>query len=626
MILTALSDRPVEAKNDDLLANDRYAAALAKFVQNADTPLTVGIQGGWGTGKTSLLNLLAYHFRSSQRCLVVPVNAWEHSLFSSVNSSEVVLSLLQGLVDELRTSIEKSDHIPPERQDELLKKGGKLQNLTKKVGVAALGLSMLAGKAALKTVGIDAPDINNGEGNEDDTNKSSASRLVRLLRKELEEYILSLTSASNGSFSRVVFFIDDLDRVPPPIAVEILDTLKNIFDVSNSVFILAIDYDVVVKGLKSRFGERSSDNEREFRQYFDKIIQVPFLMPVSAYRENFDEYMQKMFEGLNFRCDGKEGLAEVAWRTTMGVPRSLKRIVNTMSLLHLIDEGSDAESKNNQTEDQQNRKNGLLFKLVCLQIGFPDIFKRIEELPEIQEWSVDKLAKKWALPIEKIDRGQLKEEFPEGWQQVTVLLTMGDKWLQMRRHDVIEILASLVKDLGEGEDDDIGALLSSLSVTSVGEGSQGSESVGVRHDAITQFCQQLHKQLIDSKLAPEDDVSVRYAKQIGGRSYSFPLDDELSMGEIRLQRLKPRKDGFWQISLAVQVKNDVHGRKGKPFKEHMQGIARGEAVAEVNYPAFSVLIAEPSPIPAANEKMESFLLTFEKLAKRVRNRAKEFGR
>ena len=57
-------------------------------------------------------------------------------------------------------------------------------------------------------------------------------------------------------YKRVVFFIDDLDRINPVDAVEVLESLKNIFDIKDRIFILAIDYDVVVKGLEEKFGEK----------------------------------------------------------------------------------------------------------------------------------------------------------------------------------------------------------------------------------------------------------------------------------------------------------------------------------------------------------------------------------
>ena len=73
------------------------------------------------------------------------------------------------------------------------------------------------------------------------------------------------------------------NRIDPPVAVEILELLKNIFEVDNCLFILAIDYEVVVKGLEPKFGKLTDKNEREFRLFFDKIIQLPFSMPVANY-------------------------------------------------------------------------------------------------------------------------------------------------------------------------------------------------------------------------------------------------------------------------------------------------------------------------------------------------------
>jgi len=35
-----------------------YAEALAEYIETTDTPMTVGLQGDWGSGKTSMLNML----------------------------------------------------------------------------------------------------------------------------------------------------------------------------------------------------------------------------------------------------------------------------------------------------------------------------------------------------------------------------------------------------------------------------------------------------------------------------------------------------------------------------------------------------------------------------------------
>src|SRR5690606_14921408 len=101
--------------------------------------------------------------------------------------------------------------------------------------------------------------------------------------------------SKDNQINRIVIFVDDLDRIQPEVAVEILDVLKNLFDLEHCISVLAIDYDVVIKGLRKKFGEQGK-NQREFRQYFDKIIQIPFSMPVGTYRHNIPALLERLLE------------------------------------------------------------------------------------------------------------------------------------------------------------------------------------------------------------------------------------------------------------------------------------------------------------------------------------------
>ena len=121
---------------------------------------------------------------------------------------------------------------------------------------------------------------------------------VRALRKTLEKLVREIRESSNQRYDKVVVFVDDLDRIDPPEAVKILELLKNIFSIPGCVFILAIDYQVVIKGLKAKFGERTPENEWEFRAFFDKIIQLPFLMPMASY--NIGNYVNHLLKKIGF--------------------------------------------------------------------------------------------------------------------------------------------------------------------------------------------------------------------------------------------------------------------------------------------------------------------------------------
>ena len=108
-------------------------------------------------------------------------------------------------------------------------------------------------------------------------------------------------------YKRILIYVDDLDRIEPRNAVSILKLLKNIFNVPNCVFVLAIDYQVIVKGLEGKFGKQTIENEWEFRAFFDKIIQLPFMMPMGQY--NIGKYVNKLLLDIGF-VEGK-GLAKI---------------------------------------------------------------------------------------------------------------------------------------------------------------------------------------------------------------------------------------------------------------------------------------------------------------------------
>ena len=59
-ITIGIVDEPNPGSSEDTLGIDRHATALTNFIKYTTTPMTIGIQGEWGSGKTSLLNSI-YH-------------------------------------------------------------------------------------------------------------------------------------------------------------------------------------------------------------------------------------------------------------------------------------------------------------------------------------------------------------------------------------------------------------------------------------------------------------------------------------------------------------------------------------------------------------------------------------
>lgn len=106
---------------------------------------------------------------------------------------------------------------------------------------------------------------------------------------------------------------------------------------------MAIDYDVVVKGLESKFGKKTEENEREFRSFFDKIIQVPFSMPTGTYDMGnlLSEKLSSLSIGIPEELN--DSYTNVVKYTIGFNPRSLKRYINSFSLLRNL-RNSDFEN------------------------------------------------------------------------------------------------------------------------------------------------------------------------------------------------------------------------------------------------------------------------------------------
>lgn len=250
--------------------------------------------------------------------------------------------------------------------------------------------------------------------------------LAGLVKKSLDE------SKNKRGY---LFFIDDLDRIDPPVAVQILELLKNIFDLEKCIFVLAIDYGVVVKGLKPKFGEMTAENEREFRSFFDKIIQLPFSMPVGRYR--IDDFLTGSLVGIGYldeaeskNEDLKRVLTSYALESVGTNPRSLKRLINYLSLIRLLIEKTETK------EDDEDFKawKDILFAMVCLQIQYPKVYDALIDEPDFPAWG-DAFEQKMRLPkleVEEVTKLSKMEEFDEPWEQMLFRFCRRDTFLEAR--------------------------------------------------------------------------------------------------------------------------------------------------------------------------------------------------
>ncbi len=456
---TGIIDEPVnysKKENDKLGIND-YANALKTFIEKTDTPMTVGIQGEWGSGKTSLMNRLWDELEGDEKNTKIEclwVNTWEHSLLKT--PEEALISIVNDITNQISLLNPKNTNFD------------KLKNTGKKIfsGAVKMAAGFTTGMAGKEVV----------EELLDNKADNSIKELKVTLENFIEETINDKENKDIDQISRLVFYIDDLDRIEPKDAVKILELLKNIFSLPYCVFILAIDYQVVIKGLKDKFGKLTPENEREFRSFFDKIIQLPFVMPVSSY--NTGDYVLSLLKEINFIKDEDKideettsQINEIVEYSIGTNPRAIKRLTNNLSLMNIL----DGLKKNNNNEGSLEYKL-LLFFTVCCQVSYPKIYEVLLENSEIKETWNEALAFEITQQKEEEDNNfnnlyegiKQKEYGNEKWEQCLYRICFADTNLRSNFIQIQSFLSILVdKKIDYENSDDLDNVLKTSSATAV---------------------------------------------------------------------------------------------------------------------------------------------------------------
>ena len=448
---SSITDLPKKASQKDVFGISPFEQGLIQFIQNSSTPITIALQGEWGSGKTSLMNSLRKNLCEGDQASFFSIwlNTWEYSLMKDAQST------LMGIITDLIKQVNGLAEVDEKQTSKMLKK--------------IWGGVKTAGKVVVKNT---ADKVIDGAGNlidYFDAGESGAG--IGEVRDELEKIIAQLIQKKNKK--GIIFFIDDLDRIDPPVAVELLELLKNIFTIENAVFVLAIDYEVVVKGLEPKFGKLTAQNEREFRSFFDKIIQVPFSMPVSNY--NIDEFVKESLIQIGYisqeqanKNDLIKHFSEIANFTLGTNPRALKRLMNSLSLIHYI---------NKATSEQENKLEEELdlilnFALVSIQIAYPAIYRLLAKHPGFDKWD-NKTA--LSLNLKELDDHSIEKlktmiEFDEEWEQVLYRLCETDFYLKKRAIYISRLLnrmKDLITEKEENVEDVISTIISLSSVTGI---------------------------------------------------------------------------------------------------------------------------------------------------------------
>lgn len=334
-----LCDLPCNDKDEMKFGVDYYVEGLCEFIKECQTPLSIALQGEWGTGKTSFINVIKKNLEKDD-FITIYFNTWQYSQFNMAES--LYFSFITNILQMLG---EKSD-----MRDMVQEIAKNLEKVC--VNIFKQGIE--------KITGFNVEKITDSI-----KQKYDCIKFVNDFKSQFQNIITKVAETSGKN--KVIIFVDDLDRLNPEIAVELLEVIKLFMDVKNCNFILAVDYDVVVNGVKKKYDTGMKDEK--CRSFFDKIIQVPFAMPVAKYdirgmfEETFKDYLKDEHLELVF---------EILTKAIGTNPRSFKRLTNLFILLEKINK---KQNKNTIIEsDKIYRYNALLLISLAIQLNLPEMY------------------------------------------------------------------------------------------------------------------------------------------------------------------------------------------------------------------------------------------------------------
>lgn len=276
----------------DMIYSEAVSATVAKVIRDSGTePLTVGVHGDWGAGKSSVLLMLEEAFSEDDRTSVVRFNGW---LFQGLEDAKTVI--IETIVEQLLRDRALTTKLK-DASKKLLKRVDLMKVASKVGGLALTGLTgipspdmlgglMEQGKKLLAdgseiTVGDMTGYVKNVTDCLNDPDAETLPAHIHAFRSEFEEL---LTAAD---IDRLVVVVDDLDRCLPATAIETLEAIRLFLFVPGAAFVIAADEGMIEYAVRSHFPDLplSSGPSTYARNYLEKLIQVPFRLPPLGYVE-----------------------------------------------------------------------------------------------------------------------------------------------------------------------------------------------------------------------------------------------------------------------------------------------------------------------------------------------------
>ena len=314
----------------DLLNNEAIAKTVVNLIKESNNqPISIGIHGDWGAGKSSILEMIEDLFNHTdkddgKKYCCIRFNGWKHQGFEDSK-----IALMSAIVSEL-TAKENLQETAKEILGKLWKNINWM-TVAKTAGKTALGIA--TGTAPIAVLSSVRDMLKSTV-----TTQEGIANAIHVIGGYLKESKITEDTSSNTEFTefhknfkellekanikKLVVLIDDLDRCLPDVAINTLEAVRLFMFTGETAFVVAADESMIRYAVKKHFPDVVDENKYnvgiEFsNKYLEKLIQVPFRIPALGEVEACNYIMLLMVgsvlseENTNYKALRSEGISRI---------------------------------------------------------------------------------------------------------------------------------------------------------------------------------------------------------------------------------------------------------------------------------------------------------------------------
>jgi hypothetical protein len=358
---------------NDVLARSEFGDRLTNLVLAIGTPSTLLLDGPWGVGKSTFVQMWA-DTAKSKGMRVIYFNAFDNDYLNDAFTA---------IAGEFLAIHAKQSNARERFVKAAVKFGKSLAVHGSRYAVKAATLGVVdvldlseAAKDVAKDIGKDAGDATEAALEARLLARNTERSVMEGFRSELASFVAEISAqrevGASDAVPPLVFIIDELDRCKPDFALALVESIKHLFAVHGIVFLLVTNLDQLCSAVQATYGA-TLDARSYLEKFYHLLIHLP--EPARADRENrLGKFLDRIFADLPSDVQGQHGRGRVHELITEHLLfLHSKRIMSLRKLERLATQIAVVYAS---TRDNQLRLAPLIADLCLMKSDAPQLYAR----------------------------------------------------------------------------------------------------------------------------------------------------------------------------------------------------------------------------------------------------------